>query len=127
MKKIIFLAKADEVKEGVPFPIWVDDQFFIAGRTGDRFWAIEGICPHSKTSMRKMPIVSRDCVICPYHGAQFDPFTGRFLGGPAGTSDIKTYRVLIDGGSLFLETDIDVEEDFPIRTGADAQGFALNY
>jgi hypothetical protein len=35
--------------------------------------------------------------------------------------------VLIDGGSLFLETDIDVEEDFPIRTGADAQGFALNY
>jgi len=113
MKKLIFLTTTDEVKEGVSLPLHIANQYFIAGRRGERFWAVDGNCPHSKASMRKLPIVAETCIICPYHGAQFDPFTGKFLAGPAGTADIKTYPVLMDDGSLFLETEADPMKFIP--------------
>lgn len=102
MKKLVYLAKIEEVSQSRPLPIQVADNHIITGRLGDQFWAIERRCPHINANMdRRLPQVVGSCIVCPFHFAHFDPFTGKFISGPPDTGDIKVFPIAVEDGAIF--------------------------
>jgi nitrite reductase/ring-hydroxylating ferredoxin subunit len=58
------------------------------------------VCPHAGARLSEGALEGT-VVTCPLHGSQFDVCTGERLRGPA-DAEIKTYRVDIEGGQVFL-------------------------
>jgi nitrite reductase/ring-hydroxylating ferredoxin subunit len=58
------------------------------------------VCPHAGARLSEGALEGT-VVTCPLHGSQFDVCTGERLRGPADV-EIKTYRVDIEGGQVFL-------------------------
>ena len=49
-------------------------------------------------------VVTDGCVVCPWHGAQFDLATGQALTPPA-VEDVRTYQVVVSGDDVCLQID----------------------
>jgi nitrite reductase/ring-hydroxylating ferredoxin subunit len=58
------------------------------------------VCPHAGARLSEGALEGT-IVTCPLHGSQFDVCTGERLRGPADV-EIKTYRMDIEGGQVFL-------------------------
>jgi nitrite reductase/ring-hydroxylating ferredoxin subunit len=65
-----------------------------------RVHAAGDVCPHAGARLSEGALEGT-VVTCPLHGSQFDVCTGERLRGPA-DAEIKTYRVDIEGGQVFL-------------------------
>jgi nitrite reductase/ring-hydroxylating ferredoxin subunit len=65
-----------------------------------RVSAAGDVCPHAGARLSEGALEGT-VVTCPLHGSQFDVCTGERLRGPADV-EIKTYRVDIEGGQVFL-------------------------
>ncbi len=65
-----------------------------------RVYAAGDVCPHAGARLSEGALEGA-VVTCPLHGSQFDVCTGERLRGPADV-EIKTYRVDIEGGQVFL-------------------------
>jgi nitrite reductase/ring-hydroxylating ferredoxin subunit len=65
-----------------------------------RVYAAGDVCPHAGARLSEGALEGT-VVTCPLHGSQFDVCTGERLRGPA-DAEIKTYRVDIEGGQVFL-------------------------
>jgi nitrite reductase/ring-hydroxylating ferredoxin subunit len=65
-----------------------------------KVYAAEDVCPHAGARLSEGALEGT-VITCPLHGSQFDVCTGARLRGPADTA-IKTYRVDIDGGQVFV-------------------------
>ena len=65
-----------------------------------RVHAAGDVCPHAGARLSEGALEGT-VVTCPLHGSQFDVCTGERLRGPADV-EIKTYRVDIEGGQVFL-------------------------
>jgi nitrite reductase/ring-hydroxylating ferredoxin subunit len=65
-----------------------------------RVYAAGDVCPHAGARLSEGALEGT-VVTCPLHGSQFDVCTGERLRGPADV-EIKTYRVDIEGGQVFL-------------------------
>lgn len=82
-------------------------------RLGDRFYAVEGICPHLGGLLADGTLVDRQ-LTCPMHGASFDVTTGAVVQDPfgieppeGGVDRLKSFPVrLVDG---LLEVDVPSE------------------
>ena len=65
--------------------------------------AIGNECTHDGGPLSE-GVVSDACVICPWHGAEFDLRTGKALTPPA-VEDVRSYRVVVSGDEISLEID----------------------
>jgi len=65
--------------------------------------AIDNDCTHDGGPLSE-GVVNEGCVVCPWHGAEFDLVTGKALTPPA-VEDVRCYKVLLSGGDIFLELD----------------------
>lgn len=65
-----------------------------------KVFAAEDVCPHAGARLSEGALEGI-VITCPLHGSQFDVCTGARLRGPA-DAPIKTYRVDIDGGQVFV-------------------------
>jgi nitrite reductase/ring-hydroxylating ferredoxin subunit len=65
-----------------------------------KVYAAEDVCPHAGARLSEGALEGT-IITCPLHGSQFDICTGARLRGPADIA-IKTYRVEIDGGQVFV-------------------------
>ena len=69
--------------------------------------AIDNVCTHDAGPLGEGRLV-RGRVVCPRHGAAFDPRTGRALTLPA-VGSVETYAVTIDGEDVYIECGDDGE------------------
>jgi 3-phenylpropionate/trans-cinnamate dioxygenase ferredoxin subunit len=81
----------------------------IAGRSVAMFnvegkiHAIDNDCTHDGGPLSE-GVVSDGCVVCPWHGAEFDLSTGKALTPPA-VEDVRSYRVVVSGDDISIEID----------------------
>ncbi len=81
----------------------------VAGRTIGLFnvdgviYAIDNICTHDNAPLSEGAVVD-GCVVCPWHGAQFDLATGQVLTPPA-VENVRSYEVVVSGGDVSVEVD----------------------
>ena len=69
---------------------------------GERFYAIENSCSHMGSQIHRGEIKD-GIIICPWHRARFVLATGKSLDLYA--TDIKSYRVIVEDGVLFVDPD----------------------
>jgi 3-phenylpropionate/trans-cinnamate dioxygenase ferredoxin component len=65
--------------------------------------AIDNDCTHDGGPLSE-GVVSDGCVVCPWHGAEFDLITGKALTPPA-VEDVRSYRVVVSGDDISIEMD----------------------
>jgi nitrite reductase/ring-hydroxylating ferredoxin subunit len=81
----------------------------VAGRSIGLFnvdgaiYAIDNICTHDSAPLSEGAVVD-GCVVCPWHGAQFDLATGQVMTPPA-VEDVRSYEVVVSGEDVCLEID----------------------
>jgi 3-phenylpropionate/trans-cinnamate dioxygenase ferredoxin component len=66
-------------------------------------YAIDNICTHDSAPLSE-GVVSDGCVVCPWHGAQFELATGQALTPPA-VEDVRSYEVVVSGDNVSVEID----------------------
>ncbi|MGV0743080.1 thiamine pyrophosphate-dependent enzyme [Mycolicibacterium sp. XJ870] len=66
-----------------------------------RYGAIDNRCPHQGGPLGQ-GTVENDKIRCPWHGFDFDPFTGRAAGGP--DFDVATYPVQVRDDGIYVGT-----------------------
>jgi 3-phenylpropionate/trans-cinnamate dioxygenase ferredoxin subunit len=93
----------------VDFPPGSARAIEIAGRSVAMFnvegkiHAIDNDCTHDGGPLSE-GVVSDGCVVCPWHGAEFDLGTGKALTPPA-VEDVRSYRVVVSGDDISIEID----------------------
>ncbi|MDV3123694.1 thiamine pyrophosphate-binding protein [Mycobacterium sp. 21AC1] len=84
------VADADEVDEGQVMTCPVGLKTVAVTKLHGRYGAIDNRCPHQGGPLGQ-GTVENDKIRCPWHGFDFDPFTGQAAGGP--DFDVPTYPV----------------------------------
>ena len=68
---------------------------------GGAIHVIDNDCTHDGGPLSE-GVVSDTCVICPWHGAEFDLRTGKALTPPA-VEDVRSYAVVVSGEDISIE------------------------
>lgn len=97
----IKVGSADELQVNQMKLIHIDKKRIVIGRTENGYVAFDDHCTHKGGSLAGGSMIC-GMVQCPWHGSQFDLATGQVKSGPA-QQDIKTYSLLENNGSVFLE------------------------
>jgi nitrite reductase/ring-hydroxylating ferredoxin subunit len=63
--------------------------------------AIDNDCTHDGAPLSE-GAVEDGCVVCPWHGAQFDLTSGKALTPPA-VEDVQSYRIVMSGEDILIE------------------------
>jgi 3-phenylpropionate/trans-cinnamate dioxygenase ferredoxin subunit len=67
----------------------------------DEFFATDGLCTHENVHLAG-GLVMDHLIECPKHNGQFDYRTGEAMRPPV-CVNLKTYRVKVEGGRVFVE------------------------
>lgn len=78
----------------------VDGVGVVVCRDGDTVSAFAGLCPHLAAPMED-GWVDRGRVVCPWHGSQFDVYSGEVVRGPA-TAPLPCYQARLRNGMVEL-------------------------
>lgn len=66
------------------------------------YYALEDKCSHENYPLSDGEIIDGDRVECIYHGAKFDPASGRAVALPA-IRPVKTYDVKVEDGAVLID------------------------
>jgi p-cumate 2,3-dioxygenase ferredoxin component len=72
--------------------------YHVAGR----FYVTADACTHMKGSLGEEGVLEDHVIQCTWHNGKFDIRTGEVLGPPC-PAPLKTYRVQVQGGAVFVE------------------------
>jgi nitrite reductase (NADH) small subunit len=96
------IAAESDCPPGSVHELVAGDRVVALFRVGDRFWALDGICPHQGGPLGKGQLTG--CVVtCPWHGWQFDVRTGQHQSNPALRHPPLPVRV--EGGDIYVDLD----------------------
>ena len=92
---------SEELAEGRPSRVELDEEAVFLVRSGDRFFAMENRCSHQGAPLHRGPVRfgSLNHVTCPAHGSMFDLETGAVLRGPA-LKSLATYDARVTDGMV---------------------------
>lgn len=102
MSEFIRICSVDEIPPGEPLTVEIDGKPVAIGRVGDKYYAIEDICPHQGASFEGGEIED-DILTCPLHGWRTNLVTGQSLEAPS--IKVQTYEVKVEDGTIFVKTD----------------------
>jgi nitrite reductase/ring-hydroxylating ferredoxin subunit len=91
-------ADADQLPEGRPTRVVVDETPVLLLRDGDLIFAIHDRCSHRGCSLSEGSLEGRE-IVCSCHGSRFDLRNGAVLGGPA-TSAQPAFQVRVQDGRV---------------------------
>jgi chlorite dismutase len=94
------VAAAEDLPEGSARAVYFAGDQVALFNEGGALYALGNRCSHANGPLVE-GTVDGGCVTCPWHGSRFDLATGQPQGGPA-VRPVTTYRVKVDGGSVFL-------------------------
>jgi nitrite reductase/ring-hydroxylating ferredoxin subunit/uncharacterized membrane protein len=72
-------------------------------RYGGEVLAASATCTHLGGPLAEGELVGGDCVVCPWHGSEFDLRTGGVRRGPA-TATLPTFEVRVQNGTVEVRT-----------------------
>jgi 3-phenylpropionate/trans-cinnamate dioxygenase ferredoxin subunit len=94
------LCASIDIPEGEVVILYYDDKSLAVSKIDGEITAIDNICSHDNGPLGEGKIV-RGNIICPRHGAAFDPKTGRALTLPA-VKSVCSYKLYVDDGDVYL-------------------------
>ncbi|MBI2040767.1 MAG: Rieske (2Fe-2S) protein [DPANN group archaeon] len=99
----IIAAKAGEIAQGGRKIVEVSGREIVLFNLGNKYYAIENICPHQAGPVGEGEISEGDVVACPLHEWRFNIKTGQSpdFSGIA----VKTFPVRVENGNVILAMD----------------------
>lgn len=91
------------MREGLTYPVTVEDEDIVLVRQGERVFALFDQCSHADFPLSLGQVLPGK-IKCRAHGAEFDLASGRALCAPAYTP-VKPYEVEIDGDEVYIVLD----------------------
>lgn len=73
---------------------------YCVARVGGRLSAMDNVCPHRGGPLGT-GVIDDGKLICPWHGWQFDPATGRALQVP--NAGVEVYPLSVEGDQVYIE------------------------
>lgn len=70
-------------------------------RVNGQLSAMDNVCPHRGGPLGT-GVIDDGKLVCPWHGWQFDPSTGKAIQVPG--AGVQLYRLVIDGDSVFVDS-----------------------
>lgn len=92
------ITAVEGLKDLNPFTIKKKNVLLV--KTTDGVHAVEDCCSHEQARLSEGDFVDGD-IVCPKHGARFDPKTGAVKSLPA-LKPIKTIETKVENGQVFI-------------------------
>ena len=105
------LGSASDVPPGSMKGFTTAGKKLLIANIGGTFHAMDAVCSHMGGDLTKGRL-EKNVVTCPLHGSRFDVTTGKVVGNVSyliktltrrTAVDLKTYRVTVQEGSLFVD------------------------
>lgn len=97
------VAAVEEVPKRGLLDIEAEGMKLVLVSTGDgAYYALEDKCSHEDYPLSDGELIDGDRVECIYHGAKFDPKSGRAVALPA-IRPVKTYEVKVEDGAILVD------------------------
>jgi nitrite reductase/ring-hydroxylating ferredoxin subunit len=101
------VCKLSQLREGELRRVDLDDVELLVVKIGERVFVADTWCTHQRSDLT-LGILEGKRVRCALHQALFDLETGQVVEGPSGEPPssiraLRTYRVLIEGDTVFAE------------------------
>jgi nitrite reductase/ring-hydroxylating ferredoxin subunit len=97
----IFLCDAAQIAAGSTLKVEQGDLLLAVYNVGGEFFVTDDACTHGPGSLSEGELYG-DVIECNFHGGQFSVRTGEVVGPPC-MEPVKTYKVSIDDGKIFIE------------------------
>ena len=94
------VATTDDIPSGERKRVIFGDSRITIFNIEGRYYAIDDVCPHKKTTPLVRGSLDGLCIKCPNHGYRFDLETGKCDKGDA--FNTKVYQVKVEGGNISL-------------------------
>ena len=91
------------VRDGEVRVVTCGDRRIALSKIDGELYAIDDVCSHDAGPLGEGSLIAGR-VVCPRHGAAFDPKTGKALTLPA-VAPVKSYPVQVDGDDIKVEVD----------------------
>ncbi len=103
--KLVRVCGVDEIDSDSHMQVRVPDLGALAVYHVDgRFYVTADSCTHMQASLGEEGALEGHVIQCSWHNGKFDIRTGAVLGPPC-PAPLKTYRVCVEGESVFVEAD----------------------
>jgi nitrite reductase (NADH) small subunit/3-phenylpropionate/trans-cinnamate dioxygenase ferredoxin subunit len=99
MDDFVKVCSIDDVPDETALAAEIDGRPIAVFKVGDRFFAVEDICPHQGASFEGGAL-DGEIVTCPSHGWRLNVITGESLEAPG--VKIETYDVEIVDGDVYV-------------------------
>lgn len=99
MDDFVKVATVDQVPENEGLIMDVDGYPIALFKVGDKYYAIEDVCPHQESSFEGGELDGKE-VTCPLHGWKLDVTSGQSLEAP--NTRIETYEVKVVGEDIYI-------------------------
>jgi nitrite reductase/ring-hydroxylating ferredoxin subunit len=105
------LGPASEIPQGSLKGFTAGGKKILVANIGGTFHVMDAVCSHMQGDLTKGKLAGT-VVTCPRHGSRFDVTTGKVVGNVSSliriatgkvATDLKTYPVSVQDGSLFVE------------------------
>jgi methionine sulfoxide reductase heme-binding subunit len=94
------VCRADEIPDTRARVVRLGDERVAVYRYDGQVSAIGSVCQHQLGPLGEGKVVG-GCVVCPWHGYEYQPDTG--ASPPPFTEKVPTYRVRVAGGEVFVD------------------------
>lgn len=91
------VGRADDWRDGEVKDVKVHKKPMAVGRIGDKFFALNSICPHMGGPISCGKLIGK-AILCPWHSWAFDVETGACPNGHR----IETYHVKVEDGEVMV-------------------------
>lgn len=95
------VATADQIPEGTLLGVQVDGRHICLANVEGAIYALQDNCSHQDFPL-SAGCLEDGRVECAWHGAKFDPASGRALALPA-IRPVKTYEVRVEGDAILVD------------------------
>ncbi len=95
------VARVGEIPDRKSKKILLGDEEVALWRVDNHFYAVSNVCAHQHFSSLNKGILTGVHVTCPFHGWTYDLATGC---STTGNGRVKTYRVVVEGDAVFVQT-----------------------
>ncbi len=101
MTDFLKAADLDEVREGRLRAVEVDGELICLANVAGEICAFTDNCTHISGPLNGGTLEG-DVIVCPWHGAKFNVYTGEVVRGPA-RQPLTTYPVKIEGNQILVQ------------------------
>ena len=84
--------------------VHLEGEQIVLWRVNGKIYALNNFCPHQHIAALHQGTLEHLCVTCPMHGWTFSLETGA---ATFGSGRAKTFRVKVEGDSVFVERPVD--------------------